>query len=546
MTVLQILRTEAAGELRRLLLAANVAGIANALLLASVSEAAHDPAHGGLSGLVTFLLLLALYAMTARHVGHRLNALMEAALHRIKLRVGDAVVHAELDALERVGAAAICDRITENMAFVSDRVGLIATLLQSGLIVAFLTLYIAWLSPAAFGLVVVVIAVGLGLFVSLRREFVVQLQRTLSTRLRLFEHLTDLLDGFKQLRFGHRRSAELRADIAATSESLRQSGTRASEVLADNMLLGQAVLFVLLGALVYALHLYVPIGGETMVSLVAAATFLWGPFIAVAMGMMPYIRANLALAEVASLEQRLVAVLRPPAEHAPVDPWPARPGRLELRAVEYRYPPDHGEAGFRVGPLDLRLHAGEVVFIVGGNGSGKSTLLKLLTGLYPLGAGAIVLDGVEVTPETMGAYRERFYAIFSDFHLFDRLHGLDHVPDATVHERLAQLRLTGQTDFVDRGFTTLALSTGQRKRLAMLVCLLEDRPIVVLDEWAADQDPQYRRWFYDELLPRLRDAGKLVIAVSHDDRWFDRADKLVVMEYGQIREVRPRAGGSPA
>jgi len=526
--------------------AASVAGIANAILLASVNAAAADPEHVAVGGLLLFLVVLALFAVASRRVNHRINGYIETALHRIKLRVGEAVVRADLDALERVGAAEICDRITENLTFVSDRAGLIATLLQSGLIAVFLALYIAWLSPAAFGLVVVTVVMGLGLFMSLRREFVAMQRRALAIRLRLFEHLSDLVNGFKQLSFGRRRAADLRAELAATSAELRDTGTRASMLLVDNMLLGSAVLFMLLGAIVHALRLYTPTDRETVVALVAAATFLWGPFNAVAMGMMPYIRANAALAEIAMLERRLATAVHRSDALVRVDPWPARPTRLELRGVEYRYAPDHGEAGFHIGPIDLSLRAGEVVFVVGGNGSGKSTLLKVLTGLYPTGGGTIRLDDVEIDPASVDAYRERISAIFGDFHLFDRLHGLDEVPDAEVHRRLDELQLSGQTDFVDRTFTKLALSTGQRKRLAMLVTLLEDRPIVVLDEWAADQDPQFRRGFYDELLPRLRAAGKLVIAVSHDDRYFDRADRVVVMDYGQVREVRQLWPGSPA
>jgi putative ATP-binding cassette transporter len=538
MTLLQILRVEAAGEVRRLVLAANMAGISSALLLATINEAAHSPESADVRGLMIFSLLVALYAICARHVDHRMNVLIEAALHRIKLRVGDAVVRAELDALERVGAAEICDRITNNLTLISDRAGLLATLLQSGMVIVFIALYIAWLSPAAFGLVALVIGISLGLFMSLRREFVAHVATGMKIRVRLFEHLTDLVSGFKQIRFGRQRSADLRADFAASSDTLRRSGTEASEALVDNMVLGEVVFFALLGTIVYALHLYVPTGRETIISLVAAATFLWGPFLAVAMGIMPYIRANVALAEVDALEHRLTAILNGEVEREPTDPWRASPASLELHAIEYHYTPVHSEACFHIGPLDLRLRAGEIVFIVGGNGSGKSTLLKVLTGLYPPGAGTIALDGVDVAPYTVVAYRERISAIFGDFHLFDRLHGLEDASDAAVHRLLGQMQLAGKTDFVDRTFTMLALSTGQRKRLAMLVCLLEDRPIVVFDEWAADQDPEFRRYFYDALLPWLRDAGKLVLAVSHDDRYFDRADRVVVMEYGQIREIR--------
>ena len=165
------------------------------------------------------------------------------------------------------------------------------------------------------------------------------------------------------------------------------------------------------------------------------------------------------------------------------------------------------------------MDVGEVVFISGGNGSGKSTLLKVLTGLYPPDSGTILFDGAEIEAENRDAYREHFTAIFSDYHLFKRLYGIDNPDPEEVRRLLALFELTGKTRIVDGEFTTIDLSAGQRKRLALMVGLLEKRPILVLDEWTADQDPGFRRKFYDELVPTLQKSGKTIVAVSHDDRY---------------------------
>jgi putative ATP-binding cassette transporter len=192
--------------------------------------------------------------------------------------------------------------------------------------------------------------------------------------------------------------------------------------------------------------------------------------------------------------------------------------RIELRDVSFHYVDQRSDAVFRVGPVNLVVEAGEVVFISGGNGSGKSTLLKVLTGLYPAHSGKILIDGVEVGIENRDLYRERFTAIFSDYHLFKRLYGVNDADPQEVARLLALFELTGKTDLVGGEFTTIDLSAGQRKRLALIVGILEQRPILVLDEWTADQDPQFRRKFYDELLPLLQQSGKTIVAVSHDDR----------------------------
>jgi putative ATP-binding cassette transporter len=177
-----------------------------------------------------------------------------------------------------------------------------------------------------------------------------------------------------------------------------------------------------------------------------------------------------------------------------------------------------------VGPADFTLRSGELVFITGGNGSGKSTFLKLLAGLYRPDAGQIRFDGILVTDSTREAYRQLITAIFVDYHLFQRLYGIPDPDPREVDELLAQFRLLDKTGLTNGEFDTVNLSTGQRKRLALIVGLLEKRPILLLDEWAADQDPEFRRKFYFDLLPALHRAGRTVVVISHDDRYLDEMD----------------------
>lgn len=208
---------------------------------------------------------------------------------------------------------------------------------------------------------------------------------------------------------------------------------------------------------------------------------------------------------------------------------------LELRNLVFHYV----EQGFEVGPINMTLKRGELVFLIGGNGSGKSTLAMLLTGLYRPVSGQILLDGEEIDGANMEKYRSLFSAVFTDVHLFDRL--IDNqgqaADPAKVQAWLARLQMQDKVKLEGNKVLNLKLSKGQSKRLALLLATAEQRDILLLDEWAADQDPHFRRIFYRELLPWLQEMGKTVFAISHDDHYFLHADRLLEMREGKLSEL---------
>ena len=188
-----------------------------------------------------------------------------------------------------------------------------------------------------------------------------------------------------------------------------------------------------------------------------------------------------------------------------------------------------------LGPIDVTIHRGQIVFIIGGNGSGKTTLAKLITGLYLPESGELRLDGQAITPSNREGYRQLFSVVFDDAMVFEGLWGLKAADlDQRAQEHLRALEL-GHVVTVSGGvFSTTKLSRGQRKRLALVTAYLEDRPIYLFDEWAADQDPMFRKTFYQRLLPELKSRGKTVVAVTHDDRYFAVADRVIKLEEGKV------------
>ncbi|WKG12449.1 ATP-binding cassette domain-containing protein [Nocardia sp. PE-7] len=193
------------------------------------------------------------------------------------------------------------------------------------------------------------------------------------------------------------------------------------------------------------------------------------------------------------------------------------------------------DAGFRLGPIDLVFEPGQITFIVGGNGSGKSTLAKLITGLYVPRSGSLSLNGERIDHDNIEWYRQNSSAVFTDFHLFEDYLGFDRPGiDADVQRYLDELQIAHKVTVQDGRLSTVDLSQGQRKRLALLTALLEDRQIYVFDEWAADQEPRFRDVFYHEILTDLKRRGKTVIVITHDDRYFDCADQLVKLDFGLV------------
>jgi putative ATP-binding cassette transporter len=232
--------------------------------------------------------------------------------------------------------------------------------------------------------------------------------------------------------------------------------------------------------------------------------------------------ANAATDRIAQLETDLLATAQ--SADLSVAELPKRFDKIELHNLFFRYFDTSAETAFQVGPVDFTLQSGDLVFITGGNGSGKSTFLKLLAGLYVPESGEIMLDGIRIDDSTREIYRALITAIFVDYHLFLRLYGISDPDPAEVDRLLTQFRLSAKTRLSDGEFRTLDLSGGQRKRLALIVALLEKRPILLLDEWTSDQDPEFRRRFYHELLPALNQAGATIVAVTHDDRYLSELD----------------------
>ena len=470
--------------------------------------------------------------------------LVETTKRRLRTELSRRLLEARADFLSRRDHGKVYSIVTHEVNQISYASVNFIQSLEAVLVIAFCIPYIFYLSwPSGVATLGAVVLGAIGYLLA-QTPAQTSAERASRTEWTFFDRVNDVLRGYKELRLRRARRDGLQADIVDAASRERELKVTAERFFSLGQTVAQGAMMGLLCLIVVGLPLFAGTPTETVLQVLTVVLLTYGPVETVMGNLASFSRAAVARRLIAGLEKDLIAEAETDAPTTgPVAPL-ARFSRIELRGVTATLSeaPTEGaitaapadDERFTVGPIDLVLEPGEVVFISGGNGAGKSTLISLLTGLRRPEGGEILLDGQPVTTATLQDYRDLFSAVFSEFHLFSRLYGLDEAEQAKVPPHLAELDLAHRVRIENGAFSTLALSTGQKRRLALSVALAEARPIIVLDEFAADQDPVRRKLFYDVLVPQMARDGHLVIAVTHDEHRFDKCDRLIRMEAGRI------------
>jgi putative pyoverdin transport system ATP-binding/permease protein len=534
MKLLQLIRKESSVNLRRLLLLTVISGIAQGVILSIINNAAAAAAFDRLNFryLVLFATAIAIFIITKQRVLARSFTMTEEVITRLRIRIADKLRRSNLAVVERIGKPRIEGRLTQDTLTISQSAGEIANAAQSAVMILVCVLYMAVLSKAAFFITIGLIAGGVSIYLRNQRKLDREWQAAAQIETDFLGSLHHLLDGFKELKVNQAKSHDLfENEYSRICREAQRIKVRTSLEYVRNFIFSQTFFYVLIAVLVFLLPVLSQAYADVVMKATAVVLFIVGPLSSLVGAIPIYTRARVAMDNITALD----TFLDTPGAASERMVEPAKTdfrgfAELSLEGVKFRYADD----GFVAGPFNLTVKAGEVVFIVGGNGSGKSTLLKLLTGLYLPDEGTLRVDHLRLQPAFYPPYRELFSILFTDFHLFDRLYGSPQVDEKLLARWLHRLELDQKTSFQGGRFTNLDLSGGQRKRLALAVACIEDRPVLALDEFAADQDPGFRAYFYEKLLPELKAAGKTVIAVTHDDRYFHCADRVIKMEFGHI------------
>jgi putative ATP-binding cassette transporter len=516
-----------------------LSGVLSAGVLALINYVLHHPSDHSSRVVLGFVVLVAGKILSNLGSQLLLVRFSQDTILDLSLSLCAKIVRAPLRRSEQRGAANTLVILTDDVSWVTWAIQCFPSLIMNAAMVLGCGIYLAWLSWGVFlGVVGVTVigAVGYRWLHTSARSVISEAREARST---LFQHFRSLTDGLKELLMHQARRQEfVNQEVRGAAELYRNANIEATRRQALSEVWTQLSFYSLIGFIVFLFPSVVAVSPEALTGYIVAVLYMMGPIWSV-IGSMPTIeRGQVALENIERLgvsldagptDAQTIEVARVEGVGLPVVQW---------NDVVFSYGEEKGvEMPFSLGPISLDLHPGELVFVIGGNGSGKTTFVKVLSGLYRPSHGHVTLAGTMIADANREWYREHFSVVFSDFHLFNKLLGQsDAHTERLASEYLRLLHMDQKVTVRERAFSTLDLSQGQRKRLALVTAYLEDRPIYVFDEWAADQDPQYKEIFYKTLLPDLRERGKLVIVITHDDRYFHLGNQVIKLEDGKVVE----------
>lgn len=511
-----------------------LSGAANVGLLAIVNRQLR---HAGTSTstLVWAFVGVCLVALVTRIASQiYLVRMSQNSLSRLRIGLCRRILEAPLRQLEEIGTPRMIGALTADVTIVGMALNALPSVVVSVIILICGMVYLGFLNApllaagAVFG-----VAGGVTYWATARlgRKYLSDSREANDV---LLTHVRSLINGVKELKMNAARREEFVVEaIERSDQDVRENQFQGTVIQDAAVVWGRMLFLVAIGLLLFAWPHVRPTDSDTLIGFALGVFYLMSPLERIFAYLPLLYRAGLSVNKINKIG--LLLDERPPEARGATTSvaWES----IEFAGVTHEYRREGQEGGFLVGPIDWRLTPGEIVFLVGGNGSGKTTLMKLLTGLYSPRDGRLLLDERPVDDGNREAYRQLFAVVFDDGMVFEGLYGTNREDrEARARQYLRDLKLDHVVSIADGKFSTTELSRGQRKRLALLTAYLEDRSIYVFDEWAADQDPSFKKVFYEQLLPELKRRGKTVVAITHDDRYFAVADRIVKMEDGRLAD----------
>lgn len=523
-------------------LAGLIGGAASTALLAVINTGLDRAQTPSQSLFFSFLGLAGLAMATRATSALVLASIGENAMLELRLRISRQIMGVPLRRLEEAGMPRLLTIMTDDVLNILNAVANVPVVCINAASVVTCLVFLGWLSWSLFliviGLIFLLLLTAQIPFMAASRHFGLS-RKEHDT---LMGHLRAIVSGIKELKVNRMRRQAFMVDLEASAGRYRDHMNRAMRIAVIGATWGEMLSFLTIGSMVFVVPRFMHVPNATLLNFVVITLYLMEPILFLQNQAPQFAKGVVGLKSIEEMGLTLGQTGREEdLDHAVAtrSNWQ----RIDLRDVVFSYPPQNGNGGFVLGPINLTCAPGELLFVTGGNGSGKTTLGKVLVGLYDPDSGQVLLDGQPVTDGGREEYRQLFATVFADFFLFERLTGAERLNlDQRAAGYLRRLQLDQKVHVTDGVLSTLDLSQGQRKRLALLAAYMEDRPIFLFDEWAADQDPAFKELFYQELLPELRARGKAVLVISHDDRYYDIADRVIKLDDGRlVDDVRRRA-----
>jgi len=520
-------------EAPELMMLGLLSGLSNAIVILLVTSSLNGD--GDLKYILYFFITaLFIYVSSRRTLEVKLATLSQTIIKNTREMIFSKLFAANLEEFEDMDSGQIIATITNDINQIGGMAGLVIVFITSTITVSAAFIYLSTVSFwGAMVIVGVILAAG-SVFAYLNFIAGTYLDIARETQNEFLAKVEALIGGFKDLILHEKKKTEYQEEVSAINEEFVFNNLRAFKTFVNAFMLGESIFIIVLGTIAFGFaYVFTEFGQQDLTTFVMVLIYILGPITGIINAMPRAMQIRIAANRVRRL------LLQLPQDTTKEKRMIYETGNTieSFRAdgVMFQYESSGSSGGFKVGPIDLEVKKGKILFIIGGNGSGKSTVLKLISGLYDLHGGSVKIDGKTIEGESIGEY---ISAVFADSFMFDRVYNADFTnKEKIVNDYLRILELDEKVELVDGMFTTISLSTGQRKRLHLLRCFLEDKPIYIFDELAADQDPQFRNFFYRTMLPQMRDEGKIIIAVTHDDHYFDVADRVIKLDYGQIDDI---------
>jgi putative ATP-binding cassette transporter len=497
---------------------------------------------------IQFLIALFIYCFSQLKALQLSGPIVENAVHAMRSKLILSLQKMELKDAESIGTERIISALSTDTQAISQVASPLAFSVQSLIMTFFAVIYLGYISITGLVMAVMISGFAIWSFLSHSKSVEKALTSAQIQASEMQQQVISLVEGFKELKLSKEKAQDAVNGATQSSAAAIEYKLVAHKAISQDFVLSQLSVFSLLGTMAFVVPFLNPDTPDNIKESIAAVMFLVSPLFGLVGNVPTVMAANFSANNLVEFETMLKSMeLKESSSDVPnsINETTSLSEhgntknelsftKLTMENVRFTY---NVNDGFSIGPLDFTINQGDLVFISGNNGAGKTTILKILTGLYRPSSGLVLIGSKPVWPENVSNYRNLFAVVFSDFYLFKKLYGVNTLDSDWVHTWLERLQLSKKVKIINGQFSTNKLSTGQRKRLALFAALAEKKPILILDEWAADQDPGYRHFFYNEILPFIRAENITVIAITHDDNYYNLADRRLHLEDGVLAQV---------
>ncbi|MGQ8872614.1 cyclic peptide export ABC transporter [Paenibacillus sp. TSA_86.1] len=516
-------------------------GLMNTMIILTINETFNTELKYSSYLLMFFIFFVIFFVFTQKVLQEKLIKNASLLINEKRKLIVDGITDSSYEKVEKIGSSKIYTVLNSDTEAISKSPELVVTGFSSLLTIIFCMGYLGYQNFYGFvgSLSIIVLNLSFSIFVNKKASKYWTKNREMKDR--YFSYTTHMLHGFRELILNKHKKSEYVAEMKNCANETTNYNVKASIKILNYNLYNITMYNIIFAVVVFIFPILLTgINVANLRETLFIVFYMLGPFqiLINSISQLESLKVNMK-----QINDLIFLLQKSEDSKSDINMQENKSRRspdkieLDLENIEYSYfvsDKNNNKTEFKLGPINMSIRSGEILMIIGGNGSGKSTLSKIMTGLYNPQGGVVKLNGERASMEELN---ECFSAIFSDFHLFNKLYGIDtNTNKQSINDLLKLMKMESKVYIDSEGnINSNELSTGQKKRLAYIISCLENKPLILLDEWAAEQDPEFKAFFYEELLSILKSQGKGIIVVTHDDQYFSVADRVIKLESGQIK-----------